>query len=143
MSEQIYYRTRRAVFNLTVHIVLVTKYRKKVIVGRMLHRLREVFQSVCKSWESELIEFNGEVDHVHLMVTFPPHKRLSDLISNLKATSSKTMWREFEEELQSTYRKKVFWTGSYFVASCGGVTIEDLKRYVENQNCPDSSHQQS
>jgi len=143
MSEQKYYRTRRAVFNLTVHIVLVTKYRKKVISGERLTRLREIFHSVCKSWESELIEFKGEVDHVHLMVTFPPHKRLSDLISNLKATSSKTMWREFGEALQNTYQKKGFWTGSYFVASCGGVTIKELKQYVEKQSSPDSSHQQS
>ncbi len=50
------------------------------------------------------------------------------------------MWREFEPEVSATYHKRVFWTGSYFVASCGGVTIEQLKKYVQNQGSPDSSH---
>ena len=63
-----------------------------------------------------------------------------NLIANLKATASKTLWREFETELTQTYGKRVLWTGSYFVASCGGVTIEQLKVYVQNQDCPDSSH---
>lgn len=136
-----YRSTRRAMFNLTVHIVFVTKYRKKVITESMLNRLHDVFKSVAISWDSELIQFNGERDHVHLLISYPPHKLLSNLIANLKATSSKTMWRDFEIEVSKVYHKRVFWTGSYFVASCGGVTIEQLKQYVENQDCPDSSHQ--
>lgn len=133
-------RSRRAVFNLTVNIVFVTKYRRKVITKPMLDRLSKVFESVAVSWDSELIEFNGESDHVHLLLSYPPHKLLSSLIANLKATSSKTMWREFEGETSRFYNKRVFWTGAYFVASCGGVTIEQLRKYVENQECPDSSH---
>jgi putative transposase len=129
-----YRSSRRAVFNLTVHIVFVTKYRRKVITNEMLGRLKEVFTSVLKSWDSELIEFNGESDHVHLLVSYPPQKLLSSLIANLKATSSKTMWREFYPVVSKIYFKKVFWTGAYFVASCGGVTIEQLKKYVENQD---------
>jgi putative transposase len=129
-----YRSSRRAVFNLTVHIVFVTKYRRKVITNEMLGKLKEVFTSVLKSWDSELIEFNGESDHVHLLVFYPPQKLLSSLIANLKATSSKTMWREFYPVVSKIYFKKVFWTGAYFVASCGGVTIEQLKKYVENQD---------
>lgn len=137
--KSIYKKTRRAVYNLTVHIVFVTKYRCAVINKEMLIRLNEVFISVCKSWDSELIEFNGEEDHVHLLVSYPPQKLLSNLIANLKATSSKTMWREFESNMSKFYwKKKVLWTGSYFVASCGGVTIDHLKDYVKNQNSPDS-----
>ena len=99
-----------------------------------------MFKSVCERWDSELIEFNGEKDHVHLLVSFPPQKLLSSLIANLKATASKTMWREFENIMRGKFwSKKVLWTGSYFVASCGGVTIETLKKYVKNQERPDSS----
>ncbi|NET86647.1 MAG: IS200/IS605 family transposase, partial [Kamptonema sp. SIO1D9] len=72
-------------------------------------------------------------------LSYPPHKLLSNLVANLKATASKTLWREFEPELSEIYRKRILWTGSYFVASCGGVTIEELKIYVQNQDCPDSS----
>jgi putative transposase len=127
-----YRSTRRAVFNLTVHIVLVTKYRRKVIDASMKQELEQVFNSVLASWDSELIEFNCESDHAHLIVSYPPHKLLSSLIANLKATSSKTMWRKFEFVVSNTYHKRVFWTGAYFVASCGGVTIEVLRKYVQD-----------
>ncbi len=149
-----YRKTRRAVFSLTVHIVLVTKYRRKIITAEMKQELEQVFKSVLSSWDSELIEFNCESDHVHLIVSYPPHKLLSSLIANLKATSSKTMWRKFESIVSKIYFKKsgcdpaptkgarerapsrVFWTGSYFVSSCGGVTIDVLKKYVQSQNAP-------
>ena len=143
-----YRSSRRAVFNLTVHIVLVTKYRRKVIDAAMKTELEKVFKSVLASWGSELLEFNCEIDHAHLIVSYPPQKLLSSLIANLKATSSKTMWRKFESKLKVVYwRKRVFWTGAYFVASCGGVTIDVLKKYVQDQDsppldpAPNSSHQ--
>lgn len=132
-----YRNSRRALFNLTVHLVLVTKYRRKIINSQMKLELEKVFKSVLESWDSELIEFNCEADHAHLIVSFPPHKLLSSLIANLKATSSKTMWRKFEPKLKEIYwRKRVFWTGAYFVASCGGVTLDVLKKYVQDQDSP-------
>ena len=134
--KTIYRSTRRAVFNLTVHVVLVTKYRRKVIDVQMKQELEQVFGSVLASWDSDLLEFNCESDHAHLIVSFPPHKLLSSLIANLKATSSKTMWRKFESKVTKFYSKRVFWTGAYFVASCGGVTIDVLKRYVQDQDSP-------
>ena len=108
--------------------------RRKVIDAQMLTELKSVFESVLKAWNCQLIEFNGEADHCHLIVSFPPQKRLSDLVGNLKATASKTMWRKFESKLSKTYSQKVFWTSSYFIASCGGVTIDTLRKYVQNQD---------
>ena len=115
----------------------MTKYRRQVIDAQMIEELSRVFKSVLKSWDSELIEFNGESDHVHLLISYPPQKLLSSLIANLKATSSKTMWRKFESVVSSVYyKKRVFWTGAYFVASCGGVTIDVLRKYVQEQDSP-------
>lgn len=108
----------------------------------MQQELEKVFDSVLSAWDSKLIEFNCEADHAHVIVSYPPHKLLSSLIANLKATSSKTMWRKFESELKSVYHKRAFWTGAYFVASCGGVTIDVLKEYVQQQDSPDSSRHQ-
>ena len=151
MPKTKYRSSHRSVFNLTVHMVFVTKYRRQVINAEMLLELEEIFKSVLKAWNCQLIEFNGEQDHVHLLVSFPPQKRLSDLVGNLKATASKAMWKKFEPTLSKVYYKKedthsevssesrdvrVFWTASYFVASCGGVTIEKLKQYVQNQDSP-------
>ena len=117
-------------------MVFVTKYRRQVINAEMLLELEQVFQSVLKAWNCQLIEFNGESDHVHLLVSFPPQKRLSDLVGNLKATASKAMWKKFEPQLSQVYYKKVFWTASYFIASCGGVSVDTLKEYVQNQDSP-------
>lgn len=123
----------RTVYSLTAHIVLVTKYRRKAINSSILQRLAEIFEDTLKKWESELVEFNGEPDHVHLLISYSPHVQLSKLIANLKTVSSRLIRKEFPDQIGRFYYKPVFWTGAYFVASCGGVTVEQLKRYVENQ----------
>lgn len=123
----------RSIYTLTVHIVFVTKYRRKVINESMLKRLKEIFLDTCNKWECQLVEFNGEADHVHLLINFSPQVQLSKLIANLKTVSSRLLRRDFKVELERVYSKPVLWTGSYFVASCGGVTIETLRKYVEGQ----------
>lgn len=123
----------RSVYTLTVHIVFVTKYRRKAINAAMLERLKEIFRETCGKWECVLVEFNGESDHVHLLVNFAPQVQLSKLIANLKTVSSRLLRKEFQAQLERIYSKPVFWSGSYFIASCGGVTIQTLRDYVERQ----------
>ncbi|MBW4641196.1 MAG: IS200/IS605 family transposase [Gloeocapsa sp. UFS-A4-WI-NPMV-4B04] len=123
----------RSIYALTVHVVFVTKYRRKVISAAMMLRLREIFEETCDKWECQLVEFNGEADHVHLLINFSPQVQLSKLIANLKTVSSRLLRKDFKVELERVYSKPVLWTGSYFVASCGGVTIETLRKYVEGQ----------
>lgn len=119
--------------------MFVTKYRRKVFTNEILNELQETFESILDTRHCQLVDFNGEVDHVHLICTFRPEIPISNLVANLKATSSKQMWLKHESYLKSFYwGKKVLWTGSYFVASCGGVTVEQLKKYVENQERPSS-----
>jgi putative transposase len=127
----------RNVYDLNIHLVLVTKYRKKVIHKAILSRLHEIFEATCQKWRCELLEFNGEPDHVHLLINFPPDVEVSKLVNNLKTVSSRLIRKDFLEQLNSVYSKPVFWSGAYFVASCGGVTIEQLKSYVEQQHFPD------
>jgi putative transposase len=130
-------RGYRNVYDLNIHLVLVTKYRKKIITKAILSRLREIFESTCQKWRCELVEFNGELDHIHLLINFPPDVEISKLVNNLKTVSSRLIRKDFLEVLNSVYTKPVFWSGAYFVASCGGVTIEQLKSYVEQQHPPD------
>jgi putative transposase len=127
----------RNVYDLNIHLVLVTKYRKKVIDKAILSRLHEIFEATCQKWRCELVEFNGEPDHVHLLINFPPDVEVSKLVNNLKTVSSRLIRKDFLEMLNSVYSKPVFWSGAYFVASCGGVTIEQLKAYVEQQHSLD------
>ena len=135
--EVLYKKSYRSIYSLTAHLVFVAKYRKKVFTNELLTELEKVFSSALETRKCELIDFNGESDHVHLIVSYMPQISVSNLVANLKATSSKYMWNKHQKYLAKFYfRKKVLWTGSYFVSSCGGVTIDILKRYIENQDRP-------
>ncbi len=129
-----YHHGFRSVYRLNAHIVLVVKYRRKAITPLILSRLQEIFKNTLHKWDCELLEFNGESDHVHLLIDYKPDKPLSTLIGNLKTVSSRLIRKENPKLSQKYfYGKPYFWTGSYFVASCGGVTVQQLKTYVENQ----------
>lgn len=134
--KSMYRKTRRATFNLTVHIIFVTKYRREVLTDPMLTSLEKYFAEILEKWDSKIVQFNGEPDHVHLLVSTKPDKRLSDLIANLKSTSCKMLWKDYPSLSKTYWSKKVVWTPSYFLASCGGVTIEELEQYVKNQDRP-------
>ena len=99
----------------------------------MLSRLQEITQDFCKEQGCDMIEFNGEADHVHLLFGYYPQLVLSKFVNSLKTVTSRLIRKEFSEELKEVYWKPVFWNGSYFVASCGGVTVEMLKKYVQGQ----------
>lgn len=126
----------RNVYDLNIHLVLVTKYREKVIHRAMLTRLQEIFAATCQKWRSTLTDFNGEENHVHLLISYPPDVEVSKLVNNLKTVSSRLIRKEFADEINPIYKKPVFWSGAYFVASCGGVTVDQLKAYVEQQDSP-------
>lgn len=136
MSKDFIHRAR-GVSDLKAHLVLVPKYRRKVFTDPMLTRLEEVFRDLMKKWEGRLIEFNGESDHVHILIQYNPQTELSKLINNLKTVSSRYLRKEFADEINKVYWKDVLWTSGYFIASCGGVTVEELKQYIENQDRPE------
>ncbi|AOY79714.1 MULTISPECIES: IS200/IS605 family transposase [Moorena] len=117
--------------------MLVPKYRRKVFTGVMLTRVESIFSELMSKWEGSLVEFNGEADHLHLLIQYNPQTQLSKLINNLKTVSSRYLRKEFPDQVNKYYSKKVFWTGGYFIASCGGVTVEQLKEYVQSQDRPD------
>ncbi len=127
----------RSVYKLNAHIVLVTKYRKPAINKERLERLHTIFKETLEKWNCRLTNFNSESDHCHLIVEFKPDVQLSKLIANLKTVSSRLIRKEYPELAQQYfYGKPHFWTGAYFVPSCGGVTIEQLKAYVDKQSSP-------
>ena len=84
----------RSVYRLNAHIVFVVKYRKKAISEPILSRLQEIFKNTLHKWDCELLEFNGESDHVHLLIDYKPDQPLSTLIGNLKTVSSRLIRKE-------------------------------------------------
>lgn len=119
-----------------LHIGFITKYRRKVITSKMLELMETVFRRVCNAQKSELLEFNGEADHVHLWVSTAPDTTPSELVRSLKSASSRVIRSEFKEEVDVVYRNNVFWHHSYFMISVGGAPLETLKRYIEGQDRP-------
>ncbi|KEQ18652.1 IS200/IS605 family transposase [Endozoicomonas numazuensis] len=127
---------RHSAYSLHCHIVFVTKYRKKVLGALHLTRLKDIFSEICGSFDSELVEFNGEADHVHLLVEFTPKTpSISKPINSLKAVSSRRLRQEFCD-IAGAYRKPVLWSRSYFAGSCGGAPLDVIKEYIENQDQP-------
>lgn len=128
---------RHVVFNLHAHLVFVTKYRNKVFTKEMLDRMKIIFSDICERFEVSLQEFDGEHDHVHLMIHYPPKLELSKLINSLKGVSSRYLRREFPMQIEKHYWKGVLWSPSYFAASCGGAPISIVREYIKNQSTPD------
>ncbi|MBK5966496.1 IS200/IS605 family transposase [Thiocystis minor] len=132
-------RGRHSVYLLTAHLVFVTKRRGNVFEGRHLEFLKPVFESVLTDFESELIEFNGACDHVHLLVSYPPKWSVSALVNSLKGVSSRRLKQAFPEVAtfwSVAKSKNALWSPSYFASSTGRAPIEALKKYIENQNRP-------
>jgi putative transposase len=126
---------RHCVFQVYVHLVFTTKYRGKVFNGDALQYLRAIFDKVCIDFEAQLIEMDGETNHVHLLIHYPPKHSISSLVNSLKGVSSRLLRRE-RPAIERRYWKGALWSPSYFAASCGGAPIEILKQYMEQQKTP-------
>lgn len=137
MNKQSYKSSSRSVSDLKAHLVLVTKYRRKVINRQILEELIEIVYNLASKWDIEIIDINGETDHLHILFSYYPQIQLSKFVNNIKTVTSRLINKNHEEYLKNFFWKdSVLWTKSYFIASCGGVTVEKLKQYVESQDSP-------
>jgi putative transposase len=114
-------------------LVFITKYRRGAITGPMLIRCEQIMRDVCADFEVELREFNGEDDHVHLLVHYPPKVALSKLVNSLKGVSARMLRKEFGAHVGEHQQGDHFWSGSYFAGSVGGAPLTVLKQYIEQQ----------
>lgn len=126
-------RGRNCVFVLHAHLVFVTKYRKMVFSKKILLDLKTIFSSVCKDFGADLIEFNGEKDHVHLLVNYPPKVSISSLVNSLKGVSSRLIRKKGYIAIQKALWGNSLWSPSYFASSCGGAPLKILKQYIQQQ----------
>ena len=128
---------RHCVFNLHIHLVFLTKYRRSVFTKAVLEDLKEIFGSVCQDFEAELVEFDGEKDHVHLLINYPPKVSVSRLVNSLKGVSSRLIRKKRYACIQDKLWAGALWSPSYFAASCGGAPISIIKQYIEQQDTPE------
>ena len=121
------------VYSLKYHLVLVTKYRKKCFTPEILDFLKEIFKKLSEKWEIELLEFNGQADHIHLLIATHPNIKMSSLINNFKTVSSRLVRKKFSKHLSQFYWKPLLWTRAYCLISTGGATTGVIEKYIQSQ----------
>lgn len=120
-------------YDLKYHLVLVTKCRRKVINKAILARLQEHFARLLETWDCQLLEFNGEADHVHMLISLNPKAQPSKLVNNLKTVTSRLVRKEFSDHVSKFYCRPIFWSRTYCLLTVGGAPLSVLKQYIENQ----------
>ena len=119
-----------------VHLVFVTKYRREVFTKEILDDLKIIFAQTCLDFEAELVEFDGEDDHVHLRVNYPPKVSVSSLVNSLKGVSSRMVRQKNFPSIRKKLWGNALWSPSYFAGSCGGAPIAVIRQYIEQQQTP-------
>jgi len=125
-----------AYHDLKYHLVLVTKYRNKVMTKPIFERIIEIVKIQSEKWDIEVLEANGESDHVHFLIQSHPSVDLSKYINSIKTVSSRLIRKEFVEHVDKFYWKRYFWSRAYCLLSVGGAPLETIKKYIESQNSP-------
>ncbi|MGE5530319.1 MAG: IS200/IS605 family transposase [Patescibacteria group bacterium] len=128
-----YRKTSHATYDLKYHLVWITKYRKPALGGKISIRARELLRQVCKTNDVEILAGHISKDHVHLLVSSPPHLSVSKLVQYLKGYSSRKLLMEFKE-LNKQFWGQHLWARGYFAASSGNVTDEVILEYIKNQD---------
>ncbi|MBO0806923.1 MAG: IS200/IS605 family transposase [Actinobacteria bacterium] len=127
---------RHVVSALHVHLVFVTKYRRGVLDANMLRCCEDAMRKICGDFGAELREFNGDDDHVHLLVEYPPKVAVSALVNSLKGVSARRLRSQFTGRVNRHTMHGHFWSPSYFAASCGGPPLSIIRQYIKRQKAP-------
>ena len=125
-------RNSHSVYNLNYHLVLVVKYRRKVIHNEVSNRLKDIFDYVSKSYGITITEWNNDFDHIHCLFKAKPSTSISKFLNSYKSMSSRLIKKEYPT-IRKYLWKENFWSPSYCLITTGGATIEVIKRYIENQ----------
>lgn len=127
-----YRKERHSVTDLKIHLICVTKYRKPVFTGEGLFLVEESFKEVAKKMSFNILEFNGEANHAYALIEYPPKLSISQIVNSLKGVSSRRYG-------QAGYKKphpEALWSPSYFAVSVGGIPLDVLIQYIEEQSRP-------
>jgi putative transposase len=134
-----YRKTSHAVYDTKFHVVSITKYRKPVLSGDVAIRVRDLIREICKSMDVEIIKGHVSKDHLHLLISVPPHLSVSKLVQGLKGKTSRKLLSEYKR-LARQFWGRHLWARGYFVASSGTITDEVIAQYIEMQDKMQRDH---
>lgn len=127
-----YRKTQHSVYSITLHLVLVVKYRRDVIDDIISNRIKEIFKTIGLSHDVEIIEWNHDKDHVHTILSISPSTNLNKYVNAAKTASSRLIKKELPEIKSKLYQDSL-WTRGFYVNSTGSTQIEVVKNYILNQ----------
>ena len=136
MESRYYRKSSHTVFDSKFHLVWTTKYRYRVLSAKIAQRTRDLVREICRELDVLIIKGHISSDHIHMLVSIPPHLSVSKVVQHVKGKSSRKLQMEFKE-LRSRYWGKHFWARGYFCATVGVVTEEQIKQYIENHKDDD------
>jgi putative transposase len=130
-----YKSNKNIVYSCKYHVIWCPKYRRKVLVGEVESRLKELITEISIELQADLIEVETDKDHVYLLVEVDPQYGINNYVRRLKGKTSRILRDEFP-----FLRKRLptLWTNSYFVSTVGGAPLEVVKQYIENQQLSES-----
>ena len=121
-----------SVFSLNYHLILVVKYRRKVIDDAISNYLRDIFERISVTYNITIVEWNHDIDHIHILFKAEPNSELSKFINAYKSASSRLIKKEFPQ-IKNKLWKEFFWSRSFCLITTGGVSIEIIKKYIQSQ----------
>ena len=136
-KDQVYYTNRHSCFLLQYHMVLVTKYRRPVLQGELKEYVYDLIRQVCSERGYQLLELNGEADHVHILFEASPDMAPMEFVNVLKTKTARFARRDFPEEVSKYYWKHYFWTDSYFVTTVSDHSLAIVQAYIQDQEKKD------
>lgn len=121
-----------SVFSLNYHLILVVKYRRKVIDDAISNYLRDIFERISPTYNITIVEWNHDIDHIHILFKAEPNSELSKFINAYKSASSRLIKKEFPQ-IKNKLWKEFFWSRSFCLITTGGISIEIIKKYIQSQ----------
>lgn len=134
MTNNRYYTKNRCKWTLKTHVVLVTKYRRKLLRGPIDLFLKRTVRTFCQKIGVDVLAMETDIDHIHLLLGYQPTDRICDIIKSIKQTTTYKLWKQFPVYLGRNYwGRKIFWSDGYFTTSIGEVSTETVERYIASQ----------
>jgi putative transposase len=134
MSRTNFHKAAHSAYSIHLHIYLVTRYRRKFLTQPIAELIAETVRGICEKNKSELLEWGGEPDHIHFLVSLHPDNNISQLVKSFKSVSTKAVIAKFPQDFQRTYRRgRSLWGRQKGIVSCGGAPLEIVKEYVRGQ----------
>lgn len=126
--------TNRAKHNLKVHLILVCKYRKKLLVGDLNEFVKNTLHEIESKSDFDIIEMESDIDHIHIMLQHIPRVSISSIVNRIKSITAHRVWKNHSNLLQKHFwKEKTFWTDGYFVCSVGEASPSTIQNYIKNQ----------